>query len=196
MYGGSRTTRQLFTLSDEQEEEYRELIQDFVSWCDSNHLILNITKTKEMVVDLRRQPKPAVIKGDCLEVVKTYKYLRAQLDDKLVCQHRRSVQKAHRALAVCSSSELQIFYQSVVVSALRYAVVCCGTELNTLTSWAEQRTLNRFLSIIDNTDHRMYSTTSRHRGSFSDRLLSLSCSTDRLGKSFLPHAIRHFNTHR
>ncbi|KAI3368311.1 hypothetical protein L3Q82_007831 [Scortum barcoo] len=27
-----------------QEDEYRELIQDFVTWCDSNHLLLNTTK--------------------------------------------------------------------------------------------------------------------------------------------------------
>ncbi|KAI3351364.1 hypothetical protein L3Q82_005917 [Scortum barcoo] len=33
-----------------QEDEYRELIKDFVTWCDSNHLLLNTTKTREMVV--------------------------------------------------------------------------------------------------------------------------------------------------
>lgn len=34
-----------------QEEEYRNLIKDFVTWCSSNHLLLNSTKTREMVVD-------------------------------------------------------------------------------------------------------------------------------------------------
>uniref|UniRef100_A0A8C4TKB5 Reverse transcriptase domain-containing protein n=1 Tax=Erpetoichthys calabaricus TaxID=27687 RepID=A0A8C4TKB5_ERPCA len=29
-----------------QEEEYRDLINDFVKWCDSNHLHLNTSKTK------------------------------------------------------------------------------------------------------------------------------------------------------
>ncbi|KAI3374077.1 hypothetical protein L3Q82_022637 [Scortum barcoo] len=33
-----------------QEDEYRELIQDFVTWCDSNHLLLNTTKTRQMVM--------------------------------------------------------------------------------------------------------------------------------------------------
>ncbi|XP_058485984.1 uncharacterized protein LOC131459865 [Solea solea] len=36
------------------EDEYRELIQDFVKWCDNNHLLLNTTKTREIVVDFRR----------------------------------------------------------------------------------------------------------------------------------------------
>ncbi|KAI3355950.1 hypothetical protein L3Q82_004497 [Scortum barcoo] len=61
-----------------QEDEYRELIKDFVTWCDLNHLLLNITKTREMVVDFRRprpHPEPVIIKGDCVEVVHTYKYL-------------------------------------------------------------------------------------------------------------------------
>ena len=34
----------------------------FVDWCDSNHLALNVTKTKEMVIDFRKQTKvPDVI---------------------------------------------------------------------------------------------------------------------------------------
>ncbi|KAI3359183.1 hypothetical protein L3Q82_002599 [Scortum barcoo] len=39
-----------------------------------------------MVVDFRRprpHPEPVIIKGDCVEVVHTYKYLGVQLDDKL-----------------------------------------------------------------------------------------------------------------
>ncbi|KAI3376776.1 hypothetical protein L3Q82_000377 [Scortum barcoo] len=61
-----------------QEDKYRELIKDFITWCDSNHLLLNTTKTREMVVDFRRprpHPEPVIIKGDCVEVVHTYKYL-------------------------------------------------------------------------------------------------------------------------
>lgn len=69
-----------------QEEEYRKLIQDLVAWCDSNHLHLNTSKTKEMVVDFRRtrpHPEPVRINGACVEMVQTYKYLGVQLDDRL-----------------------------------------------------------------------------------------------------------------
>ena len=69
-----------------QEEEYRKLIQDFVIWCNSNYLRLNVTKTKEMVVDFRRSRphmEPVIINGECVEQVKTYKYLGVQLDEKL-----------------------------------------------------------------------------------------------------------------
>lgn len=37
-----------------QEDEHRGLVDDFVGWCSSNHLQLNTSKTKEMVVDFRR----------------------------------------------------------------------------------------------------------------------------------------------
>lgn len=44
-------------------------------------------------------------------------------------------------------------------------------------------------------DHSLHSTISRQRSSFSDRLLSLSCSTNRLRKSFLPHIIQLCTPH-
>ncbi|KAG2457828.1 RTJK polymerase, partial [Polypterus senegalus] len=69
-----------------QDEEYRNLIKDFVKWCNSNHLNLNTSKTEELVVDFRR-PRPlldpVIIRGDCVQRVQTYKYLGVQLDDKL-----------------------------------------------------------------------------------------------------------------
>ncbi|KAI3353867.1 hypothetical protein L3Q82_005075 [Scortum barcoo] len=188
MYRSSRTTQPSWAcIRSGQEDEYRELIKDFVTWCDSNHLLLNTTKTREMVVDFRRprlHPEPVIIKGDCVEVVHTYKYLGVQLDDKLdwtantdaLCRKGQSHLYFLRRLAsfnICKKL-LQIFYQSVVASALLYAVVCwggslkkkdtacrldklvrkagsvVGTELDSLTSVAERRTLNRLLSIIDN----------------------------------------------
>ena len=111
---------------------------------------------------------------------------------------------------------LRMFYQSVVASVLFYAVVCwggsikkrdagrldrlvkkaravVGTELDCLTTVAERRTLSRLLTILDNDPHQLHSTLNRQRSTFSGRLLSLSCSSDRLRKSFVPRAIQLFN---
>ena len=58
------------------EEEYRSLVGDFVTWSHSNHLQLNTSKTKEMVIDFRKSrppPRPVQIDGDEVEVVGTYK---------------------------------------------------------------------------------------------------------------------------
>jgi len=34
--------------------DYRELADHSVAWCGDNHLIFNVNKTKEMIVDFRR----------------------------------------------------------------------------------------------------------------------------------------------
>ncbi|KAI4903270.1 hypothetical protein NFI96_006852, partial [Prochilodus magdalenae] len=69
-----------------QEAGYRNLVEDFVAWCHRNNLLLNTSKTKEMVVDFRRArplTEPVFIKGVEVEMVKTYRYLRLHLDEKL-----------------------------------------------------------------------------------------------------------------
>ncbi|KAI3369510.1 hypothetical protein L3Q82_007492 [Scortum barcoo] len=61
------------------ETEYRKVIMDFVDWCELNHLQVNASKTKEMVIDFSRKPSseiaPVNIQGLDIERVRTYKYL-------------------------------------------------------------------------------------------------------------------------
>ncbi|KAI3369653.1 hypothetical protein L3Q82_025365 [Scortum barcoo] len=58
----------------DEEEEYRKTIEEFVNWSEHNHLILNTTKTKEVIVDFRKrrrrrdQPTPISIRGTEVEV--------------------------------------------------------------------------------------------------------------------------------
>ncbi len=52
------------------QEEYRGLIESFVTWCNSNHLKLNISKNNELVVDYQRNRKWKEVKR-----VDSYKYL-------------------------------------------------------------------------------------------------------------------------
>ena len=58
-------------IKDDNEAEYRALVESFVRWCDTNHLQLNIEKTKELVVDYRRSKKkrPPTPNLDNLEAV-------------------------------------------------------------------------------------------------------------------------------
>lgn len=217
-------------IRDGQEGEYRSLVEDFVMWCRANHLQINTAKTKEMVVDFRRSRPPVQqtsIEGSDVEVVRTYRYLGLQLDNKLdwsfntetlykKAQSRLYFLRRLGSFKICQKL-LLMFYQSVVASVLFYAVVCwggsikkrdasqldrlvrkagsvVGTKLDSIVSVTERRTLSKLLCILDNADHPLHSTIIRQRSVFSDRLLSLSCSTDRLRKSFVPQAIRLFNS--
>jgi len=38
-----------------EEGEYRTLVDNFVEWSEQNHLRLNVSKTREMVINLRRR---------------------------------------------------------------------------------------------------------------------------------------------
>ena len=216
-------------IRDGQEEEYRSLVEDFVQWCRLNHLQLNTTKTKEMVVDFRRSKPallPVTIEEVNVEVVNTYKYLGVHLDDKLDWsvnteaiykkgQSRLYFLRRLRSFNVCSKL-LWMFYQSVVASVLFYAVACwggstrkrdagrldrlvrkagsvVGADLECITSVSDKRTLNKLHSILDNDCHPLYSIIIQQKSLISWRLRSMTCTTDRLRKSFVPRAIQLYN---
>ncbi len=44
-------------ITDNDEMAYREEVSTLTKWCQENHLSLNIDKTKELVVDYRRQSR-------------------------------------------------------------------------------------------------------------------------------------------
>ncbi|KAI3352545.1 hypothetical protein L3Q82_005489 [Scortum barcoo] len=48
-------------VSEGNDCEYRKVIMDFVDWCELNHLQVNASKTKEMVIDFSRKPSSADI---------------------------------------------------------------------------------------------------------------------------------------
>ncbi|XP_056229635.1 uncharacterized protein LOC130167451 [Seriola aureovittata] len=73
-------------VSEGNEQEYRTVIGDFVSWCKINQLQLNASKTKEMIVNPRRKTShftPVNIQGLDIEVVENYKFLGVHLNNKL-----------------------------------------------------------------------------------------------------------------
>lgn len=63
---------------DDNEREYLDKVDNLVQWCLANHLSLNVSKTKEMVIFQRRQQKiynPLVISETPVERVSSLKYL-------------------------------------------------------------------------------------------------------------------------
>ncbi|KAI4899792.1 hypothetical protein NFI96_001143 [Prochilodus magdalenae] len=126
-----------------QEREYRSLVEDFVEWCTTNHLKLNITKTKEMCIDFRRSrlpQQPISIKGVDVEVVRSYRYLGVHLDERLdwsvntdmvykKTQSRLYFLRRLGSFRICQKL-LLMFYQSVVASVLFYAMVCWGGSIS------------------------------------------------------------------
>ncbi|KAK7158641.1 hypothetical protein R3I94_005089 [Phoxinus phoxinus] len=216
-------------VSEENDQEYREVIGDFVNWCESNHLHINASKTKEMVVDFRRRPPgtaPVNIQGVDIEMVETYKYLGVHLNKKLDWstntevlykkgQSRLYLLRRLSSFGVCRSL-LKTFYDSVVASAIFYAIACWGAgsrerdrkrlnklvmkassvlvcHLDTIEEVGERRMLTRLASIMGNTSHPLHEIVSSLSSSFSCRLLHPQCKTERFRRSFIPVAVRLFN---
>ena len=112
---------------------------------------------------------------------------------------------------------MTMFYHTVVASAFFFAAVCWGgsfTDKNTkrldklvkkagsvlgrrldpLRSVVERRTLNKLEAIMDNSRHPLHCLLEQQRSSCSSRLLSLCCRTERFRRSFVPSAIRLFDS--
>ncbi len=120
------------------ETEYRTTVDNFVTWCERNHLQLNVTKAKELVVDLRMTKSPMTpvsIHRVSVDMLEDYKYLGVHMNIKLDwTQNSEAVYKKGqtrlyflrrlKSFNICRTM-LKMFYESVVASAIFLAVVCC-----------------------------------------------------------------------
>ena len=189
-----------------------------------------MTKTKELVIDLRRTKAPLTpisIQGVNVDYVEEYKYLGVYLDHKLNWakntealykkgQSRLYFLRRLRSFNVCRKM-LQMFYESVVAGAFLYAVVCWGSglrvadanrlqklinkassivgvELGSLEAVTERRMLTRLRAIRDSVSHPLHNVLANQLSTHSARYRQLTCTTDRHRKSFLPAAIKQYNS--
>src|SRR4029434_5672372 len=57
-------------ITNGNESAYRDEVDRLTGWCTENNLTLNVKKTKEIIVDFRRQkanPQPLIINGEEVE---------------------------------------------------------------------------------------------------------------------------------
>ncbi|WP_419619893.1 alkylated DNA repair protein domain-containing protein, partial [Thiolapillus sp.] len=103
----------------------------------------NVSKTKEMCIDFRKNqrcPKPVYIKGEAVERVETYKYLGVVFDSKLNWKENiNSVLKKVNTRMYClrklrsfgvNSGMLVTFYNAVICSIIVYGSVCWGGNIS------------------------------------------------------------------
>lgn len=59
-------------ISGGDETAYRDKVNKLAEWCSERNLLLNTSKTKETVIDLRKhkgESAPLNINGDCVQPV-------------------------------------------------------------------------------------------------------------------------------
>lgn len=127
----------LVSLLEQDEVEHGPVLNDFVNWCEASNLNLNISKTKELILDFRRcAPPPTLsrIRGEEIEVVTEYKYLGLIIDNKLSWDQcadaifKKGQQRMYflRKLNFLNVDNkiLTLFYKSFIESILCYCIVC------------------------------------------------------------------------
>ena len=119
------------------DEVYFSQVERFCAWCKEHYLNLNVSKTKELLIDFRKSPSSVpdlVIDGEKVERVSDFKYLGVIVDENLdfkrntvsihkKCQPRIYCLQKLRNIGV-SREILQSYYQCCVQSFLTYSFIC------------------------------------------------------------------------
>ena len=122
-------------ISECDESIYREEVQRMVTWCDQNNLVLNVSKTKEIVVDFRTKPTeitPLVINGETVEIVSDFKFLGCIISNNLswdahiLAIRKKAQQRLYflRQLKKFGVNQkiLTQFYRSIIESILSFSL--------------------------------------------------------------------------
>ncbi|KAF7705683.1 hypothetical protein HF521_020969, partial [Silurus meridionalis] len=76
----------IVSLLDNEDSVHGSVLVDFIDWCKLSFLDINVLKTKEMIVDFRKNRtaiSPVVINDHAVEIVHHFKYLGTIIDEKL-----------------------------------------------------------------------------------------------------------------
>ncbi|KAK1792048.1 hypothetical protein P4O66_001827 [Electrophorus voltai] len=88
-------------ISDNDERAYLEEIKHLENWCQENNLLLNVSKTKELIVDCSKKQEwhyqPVRISGTTVERVDSFRYLGVHISQDLSwSRHTSSLAKKAR----------------------------------------------------------------------------------------------------
>ncbi len=161
MYKYADDTTIIGLITNNQETEYRAQINQAVTWCTDHDLLLNTSKTKELIVDLRRQPSPKTpvfIKGESISITDTYKLLGTHISNNLKWKTNADYiyKKAQQRLFHLRQLKkfrvrphlLLRFYTAIVESILTSSITVWFSSLDTLSRKKLQRIINRASKII------------------------------------------------
>ncbi len=123
-------------ISNNDETAYLGEVERLTSWCQDNCLSLNVSKTKELIVDFRKRQQrpytPLMISGAPVERVSSFKYPRCKhlRGPDLDCTHSNTGQEARQRLYhlrqlrkfMVSPAILKTFYSGAIESVLTQCI--------------------------------------------------------------------------
>ncbi|MPV02351.1 DUF1891 domain-containing protein [Escherichia coli] len=142
------------------EEAYRREVASLVSWCEDNNLTLNTDKTKELIVDMRkeRRPQPLFIQELEVKRVSSFKYLGVHFSEDLTwtLDTTQLVKKAQQRLYFLrrlrkfgmSPKILSNFYSCIIESILTSCITVWYGSTSTMDRKRLQRVVRTAEKII------------------------------------------------
>ncbi len=129
-------TMVLGLISNNDETAYLDEIERLTSWCQDNCLSLNVSKTKQLIVDFRKRQQwpytPLMMSGTPVERVSRFKYLGVNITEDLTwtAHIQTQVKKARQRLyhlrqlrkSRVSSAILKMFYSGAIESVLTQCI--------------------------------------------------------------------------
>ena len=166
-------------ITNADESHYTNQVDDLVQWCDENNLLLNASKTKEIVVDFRKKSThvpPLLINGEPIEKVETFKFLGTLISEDLKWDENISsiIKKAHQRLYFLRQLRkfgmkkdiLLRFYRSVIESILTFSIIIWFDSI-TVTQRKKLNTIVRTANRITGCDlpslESLYLTRTQNR---------------------------------
>ena len=133
----------LLSLLQGFEQYHGPALIEFVDWYDNSYLDLNVTKTKEMIVDFRRQehsPGKTIIHNNEVEIVSKYKYLGTIFDDNLKWDDNTEeiLKKGQQRLYLLRKLNCFSVYQKILTLFFRnplLSVFCHSLSSAGFTAW-------------------------------------------------------------
>uniref|UniRef100_A0A8C9SC26 Reverse transcriptase domain-containing protein n=1 Tax=Scleropages formosus TaxID=113540 RepID=A0A8C9SC26_SCLFO len=148
-------------ITNNDETAYKEEMRLLGEWCQDNNLSLNVSKTKGLVIDFRKQDTahaPIYIGGGVVERVNSFRFLGVTLNAKLIwTEHTAStIKKAHQRLHFLrrlkktrmSATVLTTFYRCAVESVLTGCITSWGGSCSIQDKKALQRVVKTAQGII------------------------------------------------
>ena len=141
-------------ISNDDESQYRDQIVGLVNWCNENNLSLNVSKTKEMIIDFRRNKTPLLplmINGESVEQVNIFKFLGTHVSNDLKwCTNTDEIlKKARQRLYFLRKLQLYGVNKDILISFYRAIIESVLTS--SITVWFSRSTQveqNKLNSIV------------------------------------------------
>ncbi|XP_073675260.1 interferon-induced very large GTPase 1-like [Garra rufa] len=148
-------------IRNNDETHYREEVAQLAKWCGANNLSLNVGKTKEVVMDFRRNSvdhPPMTIDGSTVDRVGSTKFLGVHITEDLswttnvTSLNKKGQQRLYflRRLKRASlpTPILTTLYRSTIESVLTTCITVCYGNCSAADRKTLQRTVNTAAKII------------------------------------------------